>query len=388
MSSTRLQESPGRVVVVDDDEVMLLSCREVLGRAGYDVETYDSGEAGLRRVLEVRPPVLIVDLKMPGLDGFEVIRRVRSEAPEVVIVVITGYATVATAVDAMKLGAYDFLPKPFTPEELRLIVRRGFERWLLARESERLRREKEAAERRFLAFVSHQLKTPLVAVKQYLDVLAHTSRDTLPAQAMQWIERSQARLNEMLDLIHDWLALARIERGELCSREARSDLVAIVRRVTERFSNLATQADIRIETALPDEELHVRGDEASVGVLVENLVANAVKYNVAGGRVEVLARDEGGHVILEVRDTGVGIPAEAIPRLGEEFFRVRDDRTRDIPGSGLGLAICRRILGEVGGSWTVESTPGSGSVFRVTLPRAACDGSERSARKHADGEVS
>lgn len=377
MDSAVCPDPPRRVVVVDDDEVMLLSCREILGRAGYEVETFDRGESGLERVRGAPPPVLIVDLKMPGLDGFEVIRQVRSCAPDVVIVVITGYATIATAVDAMKVGAWDFVPKPFTPEELRVIVQRGFERWLLAREAERLRREKEAAERRFLTFVSHQLKTPLVAVKQYLDVLVHPSSGQIPQQALQWVTRSQARLTEMLALIHDWLALSRIERGETCRRDLTSDLCAVVARVIEEAGPAADVAGVRLVSALPPEGLPVRGDDLALRVLVENLVSNAVKYNVPGGLVEVLGRREGSSVVLEVRDTGIGIPAEAIPRLGEEFFRVRDERARDVQGTGLGLAICRRVVAELGGKMAIESTPGAGSRFRVTLPAVPDDAGDK-----------
>ena len=106
------------------------------------------------------PPLLVVDIKMPELNGFEVIKIVRKVDPDVVIVVITGYATIETAVDAMKMGAYDFLPKPFTPSELRMIIDRGFERWRLTKEAKRLRKEKEEVERKFVTLVSHQLKGP------------------------------------------------------------------------------------------------------------------------------------------------------------------------------------------------------------------------------------
>lgn len=145
-----------RVVAIDDDEVMRLSCQQGLKRTGYLVESFDNGADGIKRVAEVHPPLLLVDLKMPEMDGFQVIERVRKLDPDVVIIVITGYATISTAVDAMKAGAYDFLPKPFTPDELRLIADRGFERWRLAKQSERFRRKKEEIERKFVTLVSHQ----------------------------------------------------------------------------------------------------------------------------------------------------------------------------------------------------------------------------------------
>src|SRR5512139_2846612 len=182
------------IFVIYDDEIIRLSCEQILRKSGYKVETFGNGYEGIERLKQARPPLLVVDIKMPELDGFEVIRIVRKIDPEVVIVVITGYATIETAVDAMRMGAYDFLPKPFTPSELRLIIERGFERWRLARETQLLRKQKEEVERKFVTLVSHQLKGPLGAVKQYLDVLLYTYRSQLPEKTIEWISRSQTRI--------------------------------------------------------------------------------------------------------------------------------------------------------------------------------------------------
>ncbi len=357
------------VIVIDDDEIMRLSCEQILRKCGYTVETFGNGHDGIRRVRELRPPLLIVDIKMPELDGFEVIEIVRQIDRDLVIVVITGYATIETAVDAMKAGAYDFLPKPFTPGELRLIIDRGFERWRLTREAQRLRDEKEAVEHRFATLVSHQLKSPLVAVKQYLDVLLFSMRDQLPDKAVEWISRSQLRLAEMLTIIHDWLALGKIERGALCDKTASTDLAEAVNAVIRENQQLPAAADIAFETALAPDMPPVAGDAVSITMLVANLVGNAVKYNRPGGKVAVRSRCEGEHVLLEVHDTGIGIPESALPRLFEEFFRVRNEATQDIPGTGLGLLICKRIADELGGSIEVASKEGECTTFLVRLPR-------------------
>ena len=272
-----------KVLVIDDEDVMLLSCRRILEKAGYTVETFGCGQAGVERLGEWRPQVLLVDLKMPELDGFQVIERVRALDEDVVIVVITGYATIGTAVDAMKAGAYDFLPKPWTPDELRLVVARCHERWNLGQESKRLRREKEEAERRFVTFVSHQLKTPLVAVKQYLDVLLFNSRQDLPAQALEWIERSQERLREMLTLVEDWLTLARIERGALGTKAVRADLAAIATQVVQAAAMEAQAAGVTVGCELEPDLPRVMGDPVAVSTVVSNLVVNAIKYNHRGG---------------------------------------------------------------------------------------------------------
>lgn len=359
---------PKRAVVIDDDEVMLLSCSEVLGRSGYAVQTFDNGLAGIAHIRSSPPPVLVVDLKMPGIDGFEVIRQVRESAPEVVIVVMTGYATIATAVDAMKAGAYDFIPKPFTPSELRLIIDRAFERWRLACESETLRREKEAVERRFVTFVSHQLKSPLAAVRQYLDVLLFTSKDELPDRALEWIRRSHVRVGEMIAMIEDWLTLARIERDALAESAAQADLVAVVASALEIHAPQAEQAGVSLCNALPAALCPVCGDAQAISMVVGNLVHNAIKYNRRGGTVTVSAQVEPAAVALTVEDTGIGIAAELMPNLFQEFWRAKTDATAGIPGTGLGLAICHRIVTELGGSIDASSVENQGTRFVVHLP--------------------
>jgi signal transduction histidine kinase len=359
-----------RVFVIDDDEVMLLSCRRILEKDGYDVETFESGAAGLCRLAEARPQLVLVDLKMPELDGLQVISRVRQIDPDLVIAVITGYATIATAVDAMKSGAYDFLPKPFTPDELRLVVARGCERWQLASEARRLRQEKEAAERRVVTFVSHQLKSPIAAAKQYLDVLVHTSSETLSPTASQWIGRAQFRLEEMIALIDDWLTLAHAERGTLGQRDAATALPPLIAQLVEATAPQAERQSVTVTTDVPPDLPAVCGDTTSLGTVLSNVLTNAIKYNRSGGEVTIRAFVEEGTVRVEVRDTGIGIPAESLPRIFEEFYRVPGPQSRDIAGTGLGLAICRRVLAELGGSIDVMSAAGAGSTFCIRVPTA------------------
>jgi len=366
-------DPPRRVFVIDDDDVMLLSCRRILEKDGYAVETFDNGVDGLRRLADVRPQLLLVDLKMPELDGLQVIDRVRAIDTEIVIAVITGYATISTAVDAMKAGAYDFLPKPFTPDELRLIVNRGYERWQLAMESSRLRQEKAEAERRFVTFVSHQLKSPVVAAKQYLDVLLFEKSDTMPARDRDWLLRAQSRLDEMLTLIHDWLELARVSGGAVCEPGATADLRDAVRQAVLSLEPQSRAAGVFVETRLADELPRTVGDPVSLTMVMTNLVSNGVKYNRRGGTVSIATRYDDDVVEVEVADTGIGIPDDAMPRLFEEFYRVKTDETQDIPGTGLGLAICRRIVTTLGGSIEVSSRLGEGTTFVVRLPRAATE---------------
>jgi signal transduction histidine kinase len=364
----------GRVIVIDDDAAMLGACTRVLGAAGYDVVACDRGATGVGHHEASHPAVMLVDLRMPEIDGMEVIRRVRATDAETVIAVMTGQADVQTAVEAMQAGAHDFLPKPFSPAELRHLAARCMERLRLTREAARLRREKAAAERRFVTFVSHELKSPLVAVKQCLDTLVYRHGAALPEGAGEWITRSQQRVGGMLDLIADWLTLARVEQGGLCKAEDGTCLAPLVAQLLAAAQPQAEAAGVALSSAVPPELPAVRGDARALGVVVENLVGNAIKYNRRGGSVVVRARAVGPDAFVEVSDTGVGIPAAALPELGREFFRVHDPAAAGRPGTGLGLAICRRILAELDGGLDVVSTPGEGSTFTARVPLAVTPG--------------
>ncbi|HXK05302.1 MAG TPA: ATP-binding protein [Verrucomicrobiae bacterium] len=361
--------APELVVVIDDDYAIRLSCGKILVKMGFRAETFEDGALGLDGVARLKPDMVIVDLKMPGLSGMEVIPRVHEIDPRTVIVVITGYATIDTAVQAMKCGAYDFLPKPFSPEEMRLVVNRGLERRRLAIEAERHEIEQTMLKRRFVTFVSHQLRTPLVAIHQYLDVLQHLdeAKDSA-ARRQEWLTRCLARIEELQSLINDWLTLARVEGGSLFKERIKVDLNSIVPPILRTYEQTAAMEGVALEAHLPDGDLSVWGDRNCLTVLFDNLITNAIKYNRPGGRVTISGNQSCGEVEISVADTGMGIPEKYRPFLFDEFFRVKDEGTRKTTGTGLGLHICKRIVSEMGGAIEVASEAGAGSTFSVRLP--------------------
>jgi two-component system, sensor histidine kinase and response regulator len=360
---------PETVVVIDDDYAMRLSCCKILSKMGHRVEAFEDGARGLEGVGRLKPGLIVVDLKMPGISGMEVISRVHEIDPQISIVVITGYATIDTAVEAMKCGAYDFLPKPFSPDELRLIVNRAVERRRLSLESQRREIDRALLKRRFITFVSHQLRTPLVAIHQYLDVLKHLG-DTpeVAAKREEWIDRCLRRTEELQQLIADWLTLARVEGGTLMKERVKVDLGQIIPGILKTYQEMAAGEGVALDVALPKTPLCVAGDPNCLTVLFDNLITNGIKYNRPGGRVRVTGHLSGAEAEIAVADTGVGIPEKYRPFLFDEFFRVKDDGGKQTPGSGLGLHISKRIVSEMGGLLDFESQPGIGSTFRVRLP--------------------
>ena len=313
--------------------------------------------------------MVVVDLKMPGISGMEVVARVHEIDPQIVIVVITGYATIDTAVQAMKCGAYDFLPKPFSPDELRLIVNRGLERRRLALESERHEIEQTMLKRRFVTFVSHQLRSPLAAVHQYLDVLKHLEESSeVQAKRQEWTDRCLKRVEELQELIADWLTLARVEGGTLTKERIKVDVAGIISGILKTYEQTAAQEGVSLEARFAEGGLWAAGDRNCVTVLFDNLIANGIKYNKPGGTVTVSGSQVDGEIVVAVADTGVGIAEKYRPFLFDEFFRVKDEGAKKTPGTGLGLHISKRIVTEMGGTISVDSLAGAGSTFRVRLP--------------------
>jgi len=361
--------APETVVVIDDDYAMRLSCCKILSKMGFRVEAFEDGTRGLEGVGRLKPGLIVVDLKMPGISGIEVISRVHEIDPQITIVVITGYATIDTAVEAMKCGAYDFLPKPFSPDELRLIVNRGLERRRLSLESQQCEIERALLKRRFVTFVSHQLRTPLVAIHQYLDVLKLLG-DTaeVAAKREEWIDRCLKRTEELQSLIADWLTLARVEGGTLMKERIEVDLRQLLPGILKTYEEMAAGEGVSLQVALPEAPLCVGGDWNCLTVLFDNLITNGIKYNRPGGKVTVAGWLSEGEVVVTVADTGVGIPEKYRPFLFDEFFRIKDDGAKKTTGTGLGLHISKRIVSEMGGSLDLESEPGVGSTFRVRVP--------------------
>jgi len=380
--------APESVVVIDDDYAMRLSCTKILTKMGLRSQTFEDGARGLEGVATARPDLVVVDLKMPGISGMEVVSRVHEIDPQIVIVVITGYATIDTAVQAMKCGAYDFLPKPFSPDELRLIVNRGLERRRLALESQRHEIEQTMLKRRFVTFVSHQLRTPLVAIHQYLDVLKHLEQSSeVQAKRQEWTDRCLKRVEELQDLIADWLTLARVEGGTLTKERIQVDLSRIIPDILKNYEQTAAAEGVSLQAHVAESGLCVSGDRNCLSVLFDNLIANGIKYNKPGGTLTVSGSRSDGEIVIGVADTGVGIPEKYRPFLFDEFFRVKDEGAKKTPGTGLGLHISKRIVSEMGGTISVDSLAGAGSTFWVRLPAWHEPESPGGSQAHAGGET-
>ncbi|HPC82561.1 MAG TPA: ATP-binding protein [Thermoanaerobaculaceae bacterium] len=368
-----------KVLVVDDEPGIRLGITRVLQPflvrvpeseidVGFSIAQAESGEEAIAHLRAQPVDILLLDHKLPGISGLDVLEWVAAEPRDWLTVMITAYATIETAVSATKRGAFDFLAKPFTPEELKATVAKTARHLLLQREAKRLADEKRQVRFQLISVLAHELKAPLAAVEGYLQLL----RDGVVApgspKAAEVLGRSLERIEGMRKLIVDILDLTRIESGQKKRELVEVDVREAAFRAIETATPAARSRQVTIELSAP-ERLGMRADPGELDIMFNNLVSNAVKYNRDGGRVEVRLADLGDRVRIEVADTGIGMSPEELKQLFGEFVRIKNAKTRTIQGSGLGLSILKKLAALYGGDVSVESTPDVGSTFTVTLQK-------------------
>ena len=356
------------ILVIDDEEPIRDGCRQALEKSGYAVITAENGEEGIRIARERKPEIAFVDLKMPSISGTEVIDILSRDIPDIVLVIITGYASIVSAVESMKKGAYDYIPKPFTPDQLRAVVKRGFDHRNLKIEARMLRTEKEQMEKNFITFVSHEMRSPLLVIEQYLEALRTVAGGCLDKNANDIIDRCNKRIHGLKALVEHWLDISRIESGVFATEKKPVDIPGIIMRGVEEMAPLYHIRELSIETDILEDMPEVIGDEESLVRVIVNIMGNASKYTPGGGKVSIRARHDEYYVSISISDTGTGIPQEKLPFIFEPFYRVKGKK-EETRGSGLGLNFCKRIMEAHGGKIEASSQVGKGTTFVLEFPR-------------------
>lgn len=368
-----------QVLVCDDEPGMrtgvMRALRDYTVRAGevgevrFVVDEAETGEQAVEMVEQSPPHILLLDHKLPGISGLEVLECIASKKIELLTIMITAYASIETAVRATKQGAYDFLAKPFTPAELKNAVRKAAEHVVIAQQARKLAEERRQVRFQFISVLAHELKSPLGALEGYLDLLKDPAVTSDVATYGRIIGRCQARTNYMQKMIADLLDLTRIESGQKSRELARVDLASVARGAMESAQQAADERKITLALHAPDEAPLV-ADHSEMEIIFNNLVSNAVKYNRDMGRVDIYLEPSEEGVTVRVSDTGIGMSEEESARLFQDFVRIRNTKTKGIYGSGLGLSIVKKLAQLYHGVASVSSESDVGTTFIVTLKNA------------------
>ncbi len=368
-----------KILIVDDEPGMQTGALRTLrdfrvqvpdvnGEVAFEVETAGTGEDALVKIAAAPPQLLLLDHKLPGISGLDVLDRTADRRSDMLTIMITAYASLETAVTATKRGAYDFLAKPFTPAELRDVVRNAAARIVIARQARRLAEEKRQVRFQFISVLAHELKAPLAAIEGYLRIVRDRAAGDAQETYDHMLDRSLKRVDGMRKLIFDLLDMTRIESGLKKRELVDVDVLDVVQTAIETLTPDAEKRGIAIASHA-DAPVTIRGDRGEIEIILNNLVSNAVKYNRDGGRVDVTVSENADAVTLTVADTGIGMSDDECSRLFGDFVRIKNEKTKNILGSGLGLSTVKKLAALYGGDATVESRPDVGTTFTITLLR-------------------
>jgi signal transduction histidine kinase len=356
------------ILSVDDNEASRYAIARTLKQVGFRVVDAATGYEGLRRARTDAPDLILLDVKLPDIDGFEVSRQLKSDPHTASIPVLQMTATYGSKENwaaALDAGADAYLTHPAEPIVLVATIRA----LLRAREAERALREANRLKDDFLATLSHELRTPLNAIVGWAHVLRTPNLD--PAILARAIESIQRNAEAQTRLVADILDVSRIVTGKLRIDSRRVDLGKITEAALETVRPSTVGRQIAIEYAAAGDDVTVHGDASRLQQIVWNLLANAVKFTPTGGKVRVEVRRNVGNVELIVQDTGMGIDPTFLPHVFDRFRQADASMTRSVGGLGLGLALVRDLVHMHGGTVRAESEgKDEGSRFTVVLPSA------------------
>src|SRR5215216_1837547 len=385
-----------RLLVVDDEESLRITTAAILEQEGYVVDTASSGDEAITLLDAANYDLVLTDLHMEGGDGLSVLNEIRRHAPLTISVVLTGFASVESAIASLQEGAYDYLVKPCDIESMKHTIRRGVEhgRLMLAEQKARadlqqlnLDLEKRIEERTaelkrlnvelaeanrakdvFLATLSHELRTPLTPVVGWIKLLRSGTLDEKSvSQALDAIERNAWLQSRLID---DLLDTSRIATGKLHFEPKPTDLNVIVKAAIDTVRNSAAARNIDLTMSLHPTSLVVLGEPVRLQQIAWNLISNAIKFTDSGGKVNVTTGLDGTQAYLTVVDTGVGIAPEFLPHVFDRFRQADGSTSRRHGGLGLGLAIADALSKMHGGLMEAQSDGvghGATFTFRVEL---------------------
>jgi len=368
------------VLVVDDEPGICAGVKRILSRytvsypfmdedRGFEVYEAETGEDAIEFIKKNPPDIVLLDNKLPGIQGTEVLEYINENNRDILVMMITSYASLELAVKATEQGAYDFIPKPFTPQELKASMENVTKHLFLRTMTKKLSKEGKEVRFQFLSVLSHELKSPLNAIEGYLKLMQERQAGEEIKDYDQIINRSMERIKGMRTLIMDLLDLTKIQFEKKEEKFERIHLNQLMQTAIENINPYAIQKDVSINFH-SDDDIYMNADPGDIEIVFNNLLSNAVKYNKDNGKVEVtLDQDKkNGYVRISVSDTGIGMNEEEKQKLFNEFFRVKNEKTKHITGSGLGLSITKKVVDLYNGKIDVETVPDKGTTFYVHLP--------------------
>lgn len=353
--------SKPNILVVDDEMGPRESLKMIL-HPYYNVHTADRGAQAVEMLKQVPVDLVTVDLKMPGFSGINVLEKVKQHDPDIEAIIITGYGSLDTAIEGLRLGAFDYISKPFDVNHILSLVRRGLERRTA---KARLRQVKSD----FLSNISHELRTPLSVVVGFVYLLLNQVIGKLSDEQQKVLETVYRNSEELLELIDNVLWMTSLNAGDANAHLEKFDPREVVTEALKRHEKMIHAKGLQVNVHGADREISFVSDRAKVERVFQNVFNNAVKFTSQGEiNVKVQATADKSGIEFEVIDTGIGIEESKIDSIFEPFHQADSSPQRAYSGLGLGLTVARRMAELIGGKLSVSSKPGSGTRVVMSFP--------------------
>lgn len=482
-----------KVLIVDDEKGLRVGTQRLLELEGYEVTAAENGTEGITKGIADDFDIAVIDLKMPDVDGLDVLAKIKKERPNTICFIATAYASFDTAIDSTRLGAYGYIPKPFTPDELLYNLEKGYTQRKLLLETEELKKEREAnlseiahersrlstiiqliadgvivinrsgevvysndaalkflnlddakigeyildklppqiveltnkylkrdefnhksystqieikenelfieavtspvpnpdgtfagvvvvvrnitelkkiehIKNQFVSMVAHELKTPVAAVLGFLKIILDKNVKVSEDQKLNFVSRSVVRLQSLLALVNDLLDISRTELRTKQREIEELNVKDIIKSTIEFLQIEAQKHNIAITTQFEENLPSLKADQNEITRLFTNILSNSIKYNKENGTIDVEANINNHYFTFKITDSGIGLKDSEKEKLFQEFFRAKNENTRNISGTGLGLTIVKQIVDSYHGKIEIESEYGVGTTFMIYLP--------------------
>ena len=362
-----------RILAVDDDRINLRIIGGILRNEGYELAEAASGEQALEVYATFHPNLVLLDVMMPGIDGFATCRTLKKTygdgcAP---VIFVTAKSEADDVVMGFDAGGVDYLTKPFRPKEVVARIRTHLSNQQLVEQQKDLvdqLSKANAAKDRFLGMCAHDLRNPLSSIRGLAELMDENAIGILTPEQREIVQTIHGASQSMLQLVNELLDVATIEAGHLKLAKEPTSVVEIVERSVYLSNIEAAKKNTKIEMVKGATDPVVDVDRNKIRQVVDNIISNAVKYSPKGSIITVLIHSNSTVAGFAVRDSGPGIPENERHKLLKDYGRLSTVPKGDEKSTGLGLAICRKIVEAHNGTIGVDNIPGRGAEFIVSLP--------------------
>jgi signal transduction histidine kinase len=374
----RMDSNKPHVLVVDDEMGPRESLKMILNPY-YTVHTADRGTQAVEMLRQHPVDLVTLDLKMPGFTGINVLEKVKQHDPDIEAIIITGYGSLDTAIEGLRLGAFDYISKPFDVNHILSLVRRGLDR---RNAKARLRQVKSD----FLSNVSHELRTPLSVVVGFVYLLLNQVIGKLSEDQQRVLETVYRNSEELLELIDNVLWMTSLNAGDTNATIEKFDARDVVQETIKRFEKAILEKGLRLNVQIADVDMAIVSDRAKVDRVFQNVFNNAVKFT-SEGEITVSAQlsTDRNSIELEVSDTGAGIEESKIDSIFEPFHQADNSMQRAYSGLGIGLTVARRMAELVGGKLEVNSKANVGTRVTMSFPSRSSNAAPLAAEQRKYG---